>query len=357
MLGHDFYEGVFAYDIQFYIDYIINHEKLLSIDDFNSNLRSIFLSDRDQKNRPKEFKVRKKDAKYEGNAGSLRVFSRIVASCLSQQLDCSAVGTLIIKLLDISQLITAPKLTLYEIDHLLKDTVYEYLDLRVQAIDELGMSRIRPKHHYMCHYYELYKFQGPLIHLWAMRMEQKHCFFKGIIRTSKNFKNVTKTCASRHQMALLSHHYLGLFPPKFEIPSDALLCKEMKQYTEDKELLLFLNCVDPSSLIPTSVKVFGTKYEPGAVVVLGHYTYGEMLVGLIKYLAFYKDKFVLGCSPFKMKLNKIGHYVADCGSSRNLVKNLKYEDLADHQPLFRYGTSKTFEIIPHHFVSSFKRNF
>ena len=33
--GHDFFEGIYAYDVQFYIDYIINKEKLLTIDIFS----------------------------------------------------------------------------------------------------------------------------------------------------------------------------------------------------------------------------------------------------------------------------------------------------------------------------------
>ena len=36
------------------------------------------MSERDAENRTQEFKTRKKGSKYEGNAGSIRILSRIV---------------------------------------------------------------------------------------------------------------------------------------------------------------------------------------------------------------------------------------------------------------------------------------
>ena len=57
-LGHDFFEGVYSYDSQFYLDQLINKEKLLDIETFNRKLKNVILSDRDSKNRPKDFKTR-----------------------------------------------------------------------------------------------------------------------------------------------------------------------------------------------------------------------------------------------------------------------------------------------------------
>ena len=250
-LGHNFYEGVDTYDIQFCIDYIINKEKLITAEVFNEKLKNFCLSERDCRNRPKEFKTRKKNTKYEGNAGSLRILSRILTMCLVDVLDDTEVGKLIIVLQEVSEII-----------------VIEYLDLRVAAIEELGMSTVRPKHHYLSHYYQLYKYQGPLIQLWAMRMEQKHVFMKNCLRTTKNFVNVSKTCATRHQMAQISFSYLGLFPSMFEIPSEVIINKDLMKVSTDGYLKKFLSKVDPEALIPRYVKVFGTKYEAGMVVVL-----------------------------------------------------------------------------------------
>ena len=67
-LGHDLYEGVFAYDIQAILDYIINKEKLLSMEQFNKKLKKCQLSARDKKNRPNGFKTRASGSKYEGTS-------------------------------------------------------------------------------------------------------------------------------------------------------------------------------------------------------------------------------------------------------------------------------------------------
>ena len=164
--------------------------------------------------------------------------SRILPLILSNVLDESKVGEHIVKLSEVSELITAPKLTVDEIENKLHFSIVEYLEMRIAAIDELGMGTVKPKHHFLSHYSELYASCGPLIFLWAMRMEAKHTFFKNCIRTSKNFINVSKTCASRHQMAQISYTYSGLFPRMLDIPASALKIKEMKLINPDP----FLRC-------------------------------------------------------------------------------------------------------------------
>ena len=65
--------------------------------------------------------------------------------------------------------------------------------------------RLQPKHHYVEHYPELTKCFGPLDHLWTMRFEGKHRFFKRVIHNTHNFKNVLKTLATRHQHMMAYH--------------------------------------------------------------------------------------------------------------------------------------------------------
>ena len=55
-----------SYDLQFYLNYIIFKEKLMSQDVFNLQLKNVKLSSRDSKNRPKDFK--KRNSNYKGNA-------------------------------------------------------------------------------------------------------------------------------------------------------------------------------------------------------------------------------------------------------------------------------------------------
>ena len=348
-LGHDFFEGVFAADIQFYLEYLVVKEKRISLEEFNRKLKNVQLTSRDSKNRPQNFKIRKKGAKYEGSAGSLRVLSRIITMILSNVLDDSAVGDLIIKLVEVSELVTAPKLSKYEIENVLYYTVIDYLDLRVEAIERLNMDNVKPKHHFLSHYAELFKLHGPLIHLWAMRMESKHQFFKNVIRTSKNFKHPAMTCAIRHQRAQISHRYNGLFPEKYSVPANTLSVKELVPDIASSYPREFLACLGADALLPTNVTVFGTVYKTGMIVILNKPGMGELRVGVITCIAFDKDRVVFCCTDFQTYHSKHGYYMTNKKCAEHVI--VDQSNLADHQPLQRIGTKEKFSFCLHHYVS------
>lgn len=56
--------------------------------------------------------------------------------------------------------------------------------------------RFCSKHHYVEHYPSQVKCFGPLVHVWTMRFEAKHRFFKRVVHDAQNFKNVLKTLAN-----------------------------------------------------------------------------------------------------------------------------------------------------------------
>lgn len=64
------------------------------------------------------------------------------------------------------------------------------------------LNNLIPKHHFMIHYPACIRQIGPLVHVWTMRYEAKHKFFKLSI---KNFKNITKSLAKKHQIAIAYH--------------------------------------------------------------------------------------------------------------------------------------------------------
>ena len=348
-LGHDYYEGVWAADIQFYLDYLINKESLISIEEFNKKLKNIQLTSRDSKNRPREFKTRKRGSKYEGSAGSQRVLSRVITVILEHVLDESMVGELIVKLCEVSELVTAPKLTIYEIETNLHFTIIDYLEMRRAAIEDLGMATMKPKHHFLSHYSELYKFHGPLIHLWAMRMESKHQYFKNVIRTSKNFINVTKTCAIRHELAQITHRYNGLFPDKLSMPPNSLCVKEMSASNIKNHPPAFMTQLRGEAFLPRCVSVHGTEYKAGMVVVLQKVGMGEMKVGIIVSIGYDMGRVIFGCTVFEAGQSKNGYYVTFKKVSDLVI--VDQTDLADHQPLQRIGTGDKFSFCLHHYVS------
>ena len=320
------------------------------MDEFNRKLRNFQLNQRDAKNRPNIFKGRKVNSKYEGSAGQLRVLSRMMTFLLSDILDRSKAGKLLVKLAEVSEVVTAPKLSTFEIEVVMPEIIHEYLDCRVAAIDDLKMSKPRPKHHMISHYAENYMKYGPLIMLWGMRMESKHVYFKTVIKASKNFKNVGKTCAQRHQLAQISYAFTGLFPrSKFEIPDNAVYARSMQFQTSDKFLERYLSSVNSNSLILTKVKIFGTQYSPGNILILKKELTGTLEVGLLKTISFYQDKVNFGIESFLVQLNKYNYYVTIEQLSN--FEKVDYQSLLDYYPLQRHGTLDSFSFSLHHFVS------
>ena len=343
---------MYAYDIQFYLCYLISKEKLLTSDEFNTRLQKVSLSDRDSKNRPRSYKTRGKNSKYEGNAGSLRVLSRILTTLLTEELEQSKVMDHIIKLQEVAELVCAPLLDRVEIMSTMKYGIIEYLELRRQAVHELGMENMKPKHHYLGHYWMFFMMYGPLIFIWAIRLEAKHTFFKNVVRTAKNFINVPKTCSNRHQMAQISYFYNGLFPKKVVIVSKEAPSKlDILKGISDTYLRDFVERFESYDIFPSKIEVYGTLYKPGMILVLKKAEYQEkLLIGMLRHIGVENDNVFFGCDIFTAVRSKYGYYVSDSNPKKSIVIN--HSNLADCIPLKRIGPLNSFSFSLHHFVSS-----
>lgn len=116
-----------------------------------------------------------------------------------------------------------------------------------------------PKHHFMVHYPSSIRKIGPLLHMWCMRFEAKHKVFKDYF---KNYKNITKSLAKKHQMAIAFHwetfnlHQKEYGPIKpFSLREENLVHNEHFEIMSSKEVF--------SS---TWVKVNGVEYKAGLVI-------------------------------------------------------------------------------------------
>lgn len=74
--------------------------------------------------------------------------------------------------------------------------ISEFLELFTEQFPD---TRIIPKLHYLLHYPEFIMLYGPPRRYWGMRFEAKHAYFKAISLKIKNFLNIPKTLATRHQ--------------------------------------------------------------------------------------------------------------------------------------------------------------
>lgn len=81
-----------------------------------------------------------------------------------------------------------------ESDQYLQSKIQDHRQMLKEAFPDF---KLRPKHHYIEHYPDLIRLFGPLVHLWTMRFEGKHSFFKRVVHDTQNFKNVLKTLSSQ----------------------------------------------------------------------------------------------------------------------------------------------------------------
>ncbi len=116
---------------------------------------------------------------------------------------------LILQLREIVELVCAPAVSTGQIAYL-RVLIDEYLHTRWQSFPN---HPLKPKHHYISHYPDLIFHFGPLIHLWTMRFESKHSYFKQCACKSHNFKNLCRTLAEKHQL-FQAYLYAGSYFPQ-----------------------------------------------------------------------------------------------------------------------------------------------
>lgn len=75
---------------------------------------------------------------------------------------------------------------------LIHNFIEELYSLYIKLFDKT----LKPKHHNMFHYVRVMKIVGPLVHIWLMRFEGKHCSLKQSTSTPKNRINLPYTVAN-----------------------------------------------------------------------------------------------------------------------------------------------------------------
>ncbi|XP_064479840.1 uncharacterized protein LOC135393295 [Ornithodoros turicata] len=97
---------------------------------------------------------------------------------------------------EICNLCFAPEIT---------EDLVAYLQIKIQDLLCLFVARypdipLKPKLHFLVHYPRFIMELGPLSQFWSMRFEPKHQTFKSLAAKTKNFRNICRTLASRHQL-------------------------------------------------------------------------------------------------------------------------------------------------------------
>lgn len=211
--------------------------------------------------------------------------------------------------------------------------IEEYLEDYVNLNDRLPI----PKQHYMVHYPNQIIKNGPLVRNWAMRFEAKHNYFKKLVDNVNNFKNITYSLAMRHQalqtyrMQSSQGNYLRV---SLEIgPAVGRVTTVQEAGVEDE-----LQEADPqtkgdSSLTRTSwVKVYGTKYVKGDVIVID-YHHGFPILGKIQKVLVV-ERHIVWFQYLKINVTEfVCHLNAFKVQQLNEIRYIKQSELLDYYPL------------------------
>ena len=305
-LGHDLFEGIVAYDMALIINRLVDMN-WFTYNQMNRKLETFIYSGLDALDKPPAFspKAEKLGGQAVQNWVFLRLFSLWIGKYVKDADNC--IWQLYLSLKCIVEIICSPKLPLSQIAYL-NVCIEEYLSERQKLFPDTPM---RPKHHYLLHYPELTIAFGPLIHLWTMRFESKHTYFKRCARQLHNYKHLSKTLACRHQLLQAFYASGSLFKTSLVIHDQAVPFHNhlYNQAIQDCVQSLGLNATNTQVSMKVSLK--GIMYSPDEVVVLQE-TESGLLLGKINFLLVKGENVWLSvCSLQASPLPSYGLYMCD----------------------------------------------
>ena len=196
-VSHDLLEGVVPYEMALCVKKFIEKGYFNSITQINDILSAWKFTYTDSVNRPQPLSKNTLQRKTVGgnateNRTLLRLFPLMFGSHVPANEPC---WDLILELKVLVELSFAR--ALHE-----GDIVYFESKIRSHNIlfnEIFPEESFKPKHHFISHYAQLTRSFGPLVQYSTLRFEAKHSFFKRVVRECRNFKNVCKMLAVRHQ--------------------------------------------------------------------------------------------------------------------------------------------------------------
>ncbi len=250
---HDLLEGVVQYELKLLFQYLV--KDCISLDTLSERIQSFNYGYSERKNRPSGVKIDDGSKDLGLNAIQSWCLLRNTPLIFGDLVNTdNGYWNLILLLIQIVSIVFSPVVT-QGMTFFLKHLISDHHKLFKSMFPE---RRLIPKHHLMIHYPRCIRKVGPLIHMWCMRYEGKHNFFK---KSVKNFKNITKTLAKKHQHQL-AFHWESFYFKRFQFGP----FNEVSTCTLEGNELLTETWNVPTVSTTTWVKNYGTEYQVGMYV-------------------------------------------------------------------------------------------
>lgn len=189
---HDCLEGVFVQTIQVVLAALIRDGEF-TLAHLNSSICDFEYGENDSKNKPSS--ISNPSNGIAGSASQKWCLFRLLPQIIGRNVPLgNDHWQLYLLLREIADVLLAPVIRKSWILPL-SNLIAEFIELFQEYVE-----RVSCKVHYLVHYPRLMMLFGPLVHLWCMRFEAKHQYFKQLARVMRNFMNVSSTLATRHQL-------------------------------------------------------------------------------------------------------------------------------------------------------------
>ncbi|XP_068691920.1 uncharacterized protein [Montipora foliosa] len=200
-------------------------------------------------------------------------------------------------------------------------------------------SSIIPKMHFMVHYPRCIVRLGPLVRHWCMRFEAKNSYFKRLSHGVFNFKNICKSLAFRHQK-LQCYHLAeeGGYLRTYVETGTGKVVQQADRTANQKLMIQNKMGRDDDNVIFSSVKwvtIYGTKYQPGMIVVEGHDGLMPTFAEIKSLLALPDRRVFFLCKKVRV-IRFVKHLWAFEVTVMNTECMLDYTSLYDFHPLDLY---------------------
>ena len=199
-LMHDFLEGVVPLIIRLILK-SFHDANILTNSQLNDKLLNFSVGGNDKKSKPTSIPYKcmhTQGASIPGKAIEKWCLFRLLPLIIANHIpDQNEYWELYLKCRTIGDILFAPSIASDDVD-LLNFYIEDFLECFVAMFP----NQMTPKLHFLLHYPTQIKKHRPLRHLWCMRFEGKHQYFKRVAQQLCNFRNVALSLARRHQMRL-----------------------------------------------------------------------------------------------------------------------------------------------------------
>lgn len=341
-IGHDVFEGFAKEDVHEGLFYFIDEKKWFTLKLLNTRIKNMTLSNMSTIDIPEiKRKEKGKPAKLTGVAYQIRHLVLILPILIADKVQdlSDPVWQMLLNLREIVNLICAPALSESQVG-ILSNKIETYLQLRVELFPDIPL---KPKHAFMQHYPHTIQALGPLKHLWTLRFESKHAFFKYIIERMRNFINLQSSLAEKHELmqSSLENDFSDTIQVddfhSINLNSSEKILLQTKIDANLDQAIQNLNAKSPVKFLSNKITFRNVTYAEGMHVCVGTSKFGGLIICKIDKIALNHDLttfYFLGKS-FEIVFNDdVGVYEAETRDNSNLpISSYHYSDLLSPDPV------------------------